>query len=86
MPSGNRAIDAGGLSTALFPLKYSLIAAQPIQALLCAVRYRNHVKPATEQLPLMPRFTVAQAQEKLETSFPTANAAVPLLEELGSRK
>jgi Fic family protein len=36
-----------------------------------------------ELLPLMPRFTVAQAQEKLETSFPTANLAVRLLEELG---
>lgn len=36
-----------------------------------------------EQLPLMPHFTVEQAREKLETSFPTANAAVRLLEELG---
>jgi Fic family protein len=36
-----------------------------------------------ELLPLMPRFTVAQAQGKLGTSFPTANAAVRLLEELG---
>ena len=31
----------------------------------------------------MPRFTVEQARQKLETSFPTANAAVRLLEELG---
>lgn len=36
-----------------------------------------------ELLPLMPRFTVAQAREKLETSFPTANASVRVLEELG---
>lgn len=36
-----------------------------------------------ELLPLMPRFTIAQAQVKLETSIPTANAAVKLLEELG---
>lgn len=36
-----------------------------------------------EQLPFMPRFTVAQAREKLDTSFPTANTAVRLLEELG---
>ena len=39
-----------------------------------------------ELLPLMPRFTVAQAQAKLETSFPTANTAVRLLEELGILK
>lgn len=36
-----------------------------------------------EMLPLMPRFTVEQARQKLETSFPTANAAVRLLETLG---
>lgn len=36
-----------------------------------------------EQLPFMPRFTVAQARERLATSFPTANTAVRLLEELG---
>ncbi|MDM0006841.1 Fic family protein [Variovorax sp. J22G73] len=36
-----------------------------------------------ELLPLMPRFTVERAREKLETSFPTANAAVKLLESLG---
>ena len=31
----------------------------------------------------MPRFTVDKARQQLETSFPTANAAVKLLEELG---
>lgn len=36
-----------------------------------------------ELLPLMPRFTVEQARQKLETSFPTANAAVSLLQALG---
>jgi Fic family protein len=36
-----------------------------------------------EFLPLMPRFTVERARQKLETSFPTANAAVKLLESLG---
>ena len=34
-----------------------------------------------ELLPLMPRFTVEQARQKLDTSFPTANAAVQLLEQ-----
>jgi Fic family protein len=36
-----------------------------------------------ELLPTMPRLTVAHAQRSLETSFPTANAAVNLLESLG---
>ncbi len=36
-----------------------------------------------EMLPTMPRFTVEQARQKLETSFPTANAAVKLLQTLG---
>lgn len=36
-----------------------------------------------ELLPLMPRFTVERVRQRLETSFPTANAAVKLLEDLG---
>lgn len=36
-----------------------------------------------ELLPLMPHLTVEQARQKLETSFPTANSAVQLLQELG---
>jgi len=36
-----------------------------------------------ELLPTMPRLTVAHAQRSLETSFPTANAAVNLLVSLG---
>lgn len=36
-----------------------------------------------EMLPMMPRFTVERARQQLETSFPTANAAVKLLVELG---
>jgi Fic family protein len=36
-----------------------------------------------EMLPLMPRFSVEQARQKLDTTFPTANAAVKLLEALG---
>lgn len=43
--------------------------------------------PATyrlfEMLPMMPRFTVERARQKLGTSFPTANSAVALLETLG---
>jgi Fic family protein len=36
-----------------------------------------------EMLPMMPRFTVERARQALATSFPTANAAVRALEELG---
>ena len=36
-----------------------------------------------ELLPMMPRFTIEQVRQKLATTFPTATAAVKLLEELG---
>jgi hypothetical protein len=36
-----------------------------------------------EMLPMMPRFTVERVRRSLGTSFPTANAAVQLLEALG---
>lgn len=36
-----------------------------------------------ELLPMMPRFTVEKVRQELSTSFPTANAAVKLLDELG---
>ncbi len=36
-----------------------------------------------EMLPMMPRFTVEHVRSKLATSFPTANAAVKVLEDLG---
>ncbi|MEI6114120.1 MAG: Fic family protein [Burkholderiales bacterium] len=36
-----------------------------------------------EMLPLMPRFTIEHVREKLDTSVPTATAAVTLLEALG---
>ncbi len=36
-----------------------------------------------ELLPMMPRFTVDRVRQKLGTSFPTANAAVQMLAELG---
>jgi len=34
-------------------------------------------------LPMMPRFTVERVRQSLQTSYPTANAAVKTLEELG---
>ena len=36
-----------------------------------------------EMLPMMPRFTIERARQALDTSFPTATAAVRLLEGLG---
>jgi Fic family protein len=36
-----------------------------------------------ELMPLMPRFTIEQARQKLDTTFPTATAAVKLLQDLG---
>ncbi len=36
-----------------------------------------------ELLPMMPRFTIEQVRQKLGTTFPTATAAVKLLEQLG---
>ena len=35
-----------------------------------------------EQLPMMPRFTIERFRQLLDTSFPTANAAVKVLEDL----
>lgn len=32
---------------------------------------------------MMPRFTIEKARQRLDTSFPTATAAVRILEELG---
>ena len=36
-----------------------------------------------EMLPMMPRFTIEMVRQQLDTSFPTATAAVKLFEELG---
>lgn len=36
-----------------------------------------------EMLPMMPRFTIEIARQKLDTSFPTANAAAKVLEDVG---
>jgi Fic family protein len=36
-----------------------------------------------EMLPMMPRFNIERVRKQLDTSFPTANAAVKVLEDLG---
>ena len=60
----------------------SLVAADR-RRLLVAPRVGAIALRLFEQLPVMPRFTIEQVRQKLETTFPTATAAVKLLEELG---
>ena len=36
-----------------------------------------------EMLPTMPRFTIERVRQRLDTTFPTANAAVKVMEDLG---
>jgi Fic family protein len=51
--------------------------------LLAAPRVGTVALRLFELLPLMPRFTIEQARQKLDTTFPTATAAVKLLQNLG---
>lgn len=62
-----------------------------IATLLAADRRRLLASPKAgpasyrlfEMLPMMPRFNIEQVRQKLGTTFPTANAAVKVLEDLG---
>jgi Fic family protein len=77
-----------GVAVAAAEAERSIIA---IASLVSADRRRllasHKAGPASyrlfEMLPMMPRFTVERVRQKLETSFPTANAAVKVLEDLG---
>ncbi len=60
----------------------SLVAADR-RRLLAAPRVGAVALRLFELLPVMPRFTIEQVRQKLETTFPTATAAVKLLGELG---
>jgi Fic family protein len=60
----------------------SLVAADR-RRLLAAPRVGAVALRLFDLLPLMPRFTIEQVRQKLATTFPTATAAVKLLEELG---
>lgn len=51
--------------------------------LLAAPRVGGVALRLFELLPLMPRFTIEQVRQKLDTTFPTATAAVKLLHDLG---
>ena len=60
----------------------SLVSADR-RRLLAAPRVGAVALRLFELLPVMPRFTIEQVRQKLETTFPTAAAAVKLLEHLG---
>jgi Fic family protein len=60
----------------------SLVAADR-RRLLAAPRVGAVGLRLFEWLPVMPRFTIEQVRQKLDTTFPTATAAVKLLEALG---
>ena len=77
-----------GVETAAADAERGIVA---IASLVAADRRRLLAAPKAgavslrlfELLPMMPRFTIEQVRQKLSTSFPTATAAVKLLEELG---
>ncbi|MFZ5542588.1 MAG: Fic family protein [Pseudomonadota bacterium] len=60
----------------------SLVAADR-RRLLAAPRVGAVALRLFELLPVMPRFTIDQVRQKLETTFPTATTAVKLLQTLG---
>ena len=60
----------------------TLVAADR-RRLLAAPRVGAVALRLFELLPVMPRFTIEQVRQKLETTFPTASAAVKLIEDLG---
>ena len=53
------------------------------RALLAAPKAGPSSYRLFEMLPMMPRFNIDQVRQKLATTFPTATAAVKVLEELG---
>jgi Fic family protein len=77
-----------GVAAAAGEAEHGIVA---IASLIAADRRRLLASPKAgpasyrlfEALPMMPRFTIELARRALNTSFPTANAAVKLLEDLG---
>lgn len=77
-----------GVATAAAEAERNIIA---IATQVSADRQRLFASPKAgtatlrlfEMLPMMPRFTVDRARQRLDASFPTANAAVKVLQELG---
>ena len=77
-----------GVSVAAADAEHSIIE---VASLIAADRKRllqsSKAGPASyrlfEMLPMMPRFTIERVRQQLDTSFPTATAAVKVLEDLG---
>lgn len=77
-----------GVSVAASEAEKNIIA---VASLIAADRKRLLQSPKSgpssyrlfEMLPMMPRFTIEQVGQKLETTFPTASAAVKTLQDLG---
>lgn len=77
-----------GVANAALDAERNIVA---IASLLATDRRRLLASPKAgpasyrlfELLPTMPRFTIEQVRQKLGTSFPTATAAVKVLEDLG---
>jgi Fic family protein len=77
-----------GVANAAAEAERNIVA---IASLLAADRRRLLASPKAgpasyrlfEMLPMMPRFTIEHVRQKLGCSFPTANAAVKVLEDLG---
>jgi Fic family protein len=77
-----------GVATAAADAERNIIA---VASLITADRRRLLQSPKAgsasyrlfEMLPMMPRFTVERARQQLNTTFPTANAAVRVLEDRG---
>lgn len=85
---GRTAFFLDGVETAATDAERGIVAiASPVAAdrrrMLAAPRVGAVGLRLFELLPLMPRFTIEQARQKLATTFPTATAAVKLLEGLG---
>jgi len=77
-----------GVEAAATEAERSIVAIASLMAadrrrLLAAPRVGAVVLRLFEQLPVMPRFTIEQVRRTLDTTFPTATAAVRLLESLG---
>lgn len=77
-----------GVSVAAADAEHSII---DVASLIAADRKRLLQSPKAgpasyrlfEMLPMMPRFTIERVRQQLDTSFPTASAAVKVLEDLG---
>ena len=77
-----------GVSVAAADAEQSIIE---VASLIAADRKRLLQSPKAgpasyrlfEMLPMMPRFTIERVRQQLDTSFPTATAAVKVLEDLG---